>query len=168
MKHPFGDIRAYDIERIPVNVEARKMMARQGKLDLTDPNSVDALALCEQLKGSGCFARGVSAMDAASLICSLLKKREVVVTTLSTEAAELKKRELDLKQQELAIRACEANERKQNAKLRTERHKASMEVEKTLDGLFKSIAKELLPEDQYSIIFDLAMSTLQKGGRCDV
>lgn len=162
MKAPFGDVRAYDIARIPVNTEARKMMSRQKPLDLTDPNASDALALCETLKGSGCFARGVSAMDAASLICSLLKKREVIVTAMSPETAELKRQELDIKRQELAVKVGIINEHKLLAKLKTERHKASMAEEKSLNGIFRELCRTLLPKDQYSTIFDLAMIECKK------
>lgn len=156
MKHQFGGTQAYDIGRIPVNREARVLLAPQPPLDFNDPNAEEALRICEKLKGSGCFNRGVSAMEAASLICSLLKKREVVETTLSPDLLKLKSEELAHKKAGRQLHEAEVNLRREKQR---ESIRATLAREKenaSLLGCFKDMAKAMLPPDQYSMLWDLA------------
>ena len=156
MKHQFNSVQCYDIERIPVNSNARKIMSRQPALDLLDPNAQDALSICENLRGSGCLNRGVSAMEAASLICSLLKKRESVQTTLAPELMELERQKLAQRKIQLELRAADINRQKEAAKERTKRHLADHQKNESFLQCFRDMAKAMLPHEEYSTLWDLA------------
>lgn len=163
MKHNFNHPISYDTERLPVNREARHMMSKQPQLDLSDPNAAEALALCEVLRGAHVFARGVSAMDAASLICHLLKKREVVQNTWSPEVVAIKRRELELK-------TAQINAAKESVKAKKAHLLMVRQDQAELTQCFKEAAKAALSESDYSAIWDLAnelrnarLIALQKG-----
>lgn len=150
MKHNWSAPTSYDTERFPVNREARNMLAKQAPLDLQDPNAQDAMGIAENLKGLGALGRGVSTTEVASLLCGLLKKREVVQTTLAPELIALKK-------QELAHKQAVFNQAKQQAKEKVKWRAEERARTAELLQCFKDIAKQTLPPEHYSIIMDLAL-----------
>ncbi len=158
MRHNFSSQISYDTAMVPVNREARRMLAKQPPFDLCDERAPDAMALAEILQGSGALARGVSTMEVASLIMQRMKKIEKatpIETTLAPDLMELKRDGLNLSRERF-------NQHKYETRLKHERFLIGVAESKEYNQVLKEMAKRVMPDEDYS---ELVSITIEERNR---